>query len=130
MGEDDMKRQRDEQNRRKLEEHLARIRRSGGVPPQEEQAQQEAQEKAEFESKWAAWKKMFGGFGRVYEIRDIPAPADPNDDYRLLGVSPDAGAAELRRAFLARAKQAHPDAGGDPERFRQLMAAYDRVRKD
>ncbi len=42
----------------------------------------------------------------------------------VLGVSPAATPAELRRAFREAAKSAHPDAGGDPERFRQVVEAH------
>jgi hypothetical protein len=38
------------------------------------------------------------------------------DYYGELGVSPDASAAELRRAFRARARQLHPDLQGDDDR--------------
>ncbi|KAK7197815.1 DnaJ domain containing protein [Novymonas esmeraldas] len=36
--------------------------------------------------------------------------------------------AEIKSAFLSQAKSAHPDAGGDAERFRQLKDAYDALR--
>lgn len=43
---------------------------------------------------------------------------------QLMGVSETATAAEIRRAFRIRAKQAHPDRGGDAEQFRELVEAY------
>lgn len=43
----------------------------------------------------------------------------------LLGVRPAATAAEIRAAFRAKAKSAHPDrSGGEAEAFRRLVAAY------
>ena len=126
MSDEELERQRREQNRRKLDEYLAKVRKYGRVPT----AEDEEAEKEAFESKWEAWKRMFGGYGRVYEIREGAPPPDPNADYKLLGVDANASSAELRRAFLRKAKTAHPDAGGDPEQFRELMAAYERVRKE
>jgi len=47
----------------------------------------------------------------------------------VLGVSPMADDAELRRAYHAAAKRAHPDRpGGDAEAFRQVVGAYERLR--
>jgi len=46
----------------------------------------------------------------------------------LLGVSADASAAEIRRAYLDAAKASHPDTSGHgPERFVRVMAAYRRL---
>jgi curved DNA-binding protein CbpA len=39
--------------------------------------------------------------------------SDDQDPYRTLGVSPDASDAEIRRAFYARARHAHPDVVGE-----------------
>eukprot|EP01051_Picozoa_sp_SAG22_P012585 SAG22_NODE_1322_length_4755_cov_49.468428_1_plen_234_part_10 len=44
--------------------------------------------------------------------------------YLVLGVRPDAEAAEVRAAYRERAVGLHPDAGGDPERYARLQAAY------
>lgn len=47
--------------------------------------------------------------------------------YELLGVSSDAPAAEISRAYRRRARDLHPDASDDPaaeHRFRQLVEAY------
>lgn len=45
--------------------------------------------------------------------------------YDLLGVRRDATADEVRRAYRQAVKGAHPDAGGDAERFRRLGEARD-----
>jgi curved DNA-binding protein len=45
----------------------------------------------------------------------------------VLGVSAAATPAEIRRAFRAAAKRAHPDAGGDEGAFRQVVEAYNRL---
>jgi len=45
--------------------------------------------------------------------------------YEVLGVRPDASGAEIRRAYLAAARVAHPDtATGSEERMRDLNAAF------
>ena len=44
--------------------------------------------------------------------------------YEVLGVAPDASAAEVRAAYRAKARDHHPDAGGDAARMRQLNAAW------
>ena len=46
--------------------------------------------------------------------------------YVLLGVSPDADPDAIRRAFRARARQYHPDAGegSSSDRFREILTAY------
>ena len=41
-----------------------------------------------------------------------------------LGVSPDASADDVRKAYRRRAKRAHPDQGGDAEAFNTLTSAY------
>ncbi|GDY29233.1 J domain-containing protein [Gandjariella thermophila] len=50
------------------------------------------------------------------------------DYYELLGVERGASAAEIRSAYLARAKAAHPDVGGSTERFHLLQQAYQTLR--
>ena len=49
------------------------------------------------------------------------------DYYEVLGVARGADAAEVKRAFRARARELHPDVSSDPdaeERFRELADAY------
>ncbi|WP_254543131.1 J domain-containing protein [Halomarina pelagica] len=49
--------------------------------------------------------------------------------YRVLGVDADADADAIRRAYRERAKETHPDAGGDREAFKRVRWAYERVRE-
>jgi curved DNA-binding protein CbpA len=46
------------------------------------------------------------------------------DYYELLGIKPTAEIHEIRRAFILRAKQHHPDAGGSTETMQRLNSAY------
>lgn len=47
------------------------------------------------------------------------------DLYELLGVSRAADLAAIKAAFRRKAKDSHPDLGGDPEAFHLLKLAYD-----
>jgi len=49
-----------------------------------------------------------------------------NDCYKILGVSSDASAAEIKRAYRKKAKKLHPDMyGDDAEQFHILFTAYE-----
>lgn len=45
--------------------------------------------------------------------------------YETLNVSPSATDAEIKKAFRKLAKEHHPDAGGDEDKFREISEAYD-----
>src|SRR4026209_903343 len=49
------------------------------------------------------------------------------DYYDVLGVSPDAGAAEIKRAYRQLARRYHPDISGDERgvSFREVARAYE-----
>lgn len=46
------------------------------------------------------------------------------DPYELLGVSRDASPEEIKKAYRQLALREHPDKGGDPEKFKEIAAAY------
>lgn len=65
-----------------------------------------------------------------------PQPASPAEDTpedfaarRLLGVGPNATAAEIRGAYRSKMSQAHPDRGGSHNEAARLTAARDRLLK-
>jgi DnaJ-class molecular chaperone len=44
--------------------------------------------------------------------------------YEILGVAKDATAQQIKKAYRKRAAMHHPDTGGDPEKFKALVLAY------
>ena len=90
------------------------------------------------DARWAqAWSRV---------IRELPpwtsrqsaqprprqSPTTPRAEspslWKILGVTRDASAEELKAAYHQRALETHPDHGGDAEQFRALKAAYDKAR--
>ncbi|SJN23461.1 hypothetical protein FM125_04660 [Micrococcus lylae] len=55
------------------------------------------------------------------------AELGPQTAYEVLAVRPDVDAEQLRRAYRRAARRAHPDAGGSPEAFRRVSAAWELV---
>ena len=65
---------------------------------------------------------------RVSSHPDAPQLARA-EAHRVLGVTPGADPATVRRAYRERVKEVHPDNGGDEAAFRRVTAAYDRLRR-
>jgi DnaJ-like protein len=63
-------------------------------------------------------ERAFTGFAA------LPAPAGSNW-WEVLGISPRATQEEIRDAYRELARQNHPDAGGDHEKFIVIKAAYE-----
>lgn len=55
-------------------------------------------------------------------------PEPQGDAYGVLGVSPQASAAEIKAAYRSLVKRHHPDAGGDAQRIVALNAAWEQLR--
>jgi hypothetical protein len=53
---------------------------------------------------------------------------EDNDPYRCLGLSPGTPFAEVRARYRALAARHHPDLGGDAERMRRIIEAYETIR--
>jgi len=78
---------------------------------------------------------MFGGipfFGGMPGMHGMHGHGDEPDKevdttglYTVLGVPKTASEKEIRKAYMNLAKQAHPDKGGDAERFKQISKAYE-----
>lgn len=62
----------------------------------------------------------------------MAGPDQMSDLYGLLGVRPDAGEDEIKRAYRRKARELHPDAnGGDPKseaKFKEVSFAYEVLR--
>lgn len=70
--------------------------------------------------------------GRDWWRRDrdgIGARPTVAEAYETLGLEPGADLAAVRRAYRERAKETHPDLGGDPEAFIEVREAYERLRE-
>ena len=80
---------------------------------------------------WArAWSRVLRGErppARPGSRVARPARVTPPSAWALLGVTRDATLADVKAAFRARALATHPDHGGDPEEFRALYRAYERL---
>lgn len=46
------------------------------------------------------------------------------DYYSILGIPPDSSEEDIKKKFRELAKKYHPDRGGDPEKFKEIMEAY------
>ena len=65
---------------------------------------------------------MHGGMGgRGGPKKEV----DNSKYYDLIGVSKNATEAEIKKAYRKKALKEHPDKGGDPEKFKELTAAYE-----
>jgi hypothetical protein len=109
---------------------------SNGGAASREQALLEAQELAGrhltlIEDHWAlAWKRVLRGehspqppTARVARPR-APAPVSA---WALLGLTPGATLAELKRAYRQHALATHPDQGGEAEQFQRVQRAYEKL---
>jgi DnaJ-class molecular chaperone len=47
-----------------------------------------------------------------------------NELYEILGVSKDANASQIKKAYRKQAQMHHPDKGGDADKFKTLVVAY------
>lgn len=50
-----------------------------------------------------------------------------NQDYQTLGLKPGASMDDVKTAYRNLAKQHHPDKGGDPEKFKEINNAFERI---
>lgn len=63
----------------------------------------------------------------------VPSKNQDKEDYEqscaILGVEPTVSIEEIKSVFRAKVQFAHPDKGGDPERFKRIQKAYDYIMK-
>lgn len=66
-----------------------------------------------------------GGFPGMEEDDSQPQEVDNKKLYEVLGITQKATQDEVKKAFRKLAIQHHPDKGGDPEKFKEINAAYE-----
>jgi hypothetical protein len=78
----------------------------------------------------SAEKRASAAAGSPRAARDgVPTPSSNASLWVILGVAPDVGPEELKRAFRKRALEAHPDRGGTAAAFRELQRAYEEAQR-
>jgi hypothetical protein len=60
----------------------------------------------------------------------LAAPERQRDPFEVLGIRPDAPEEVMEAAYKGLAKVHHPDKGGDPEVFKEVQDAYERITKE
>ena len=78
--------------------------------------------------RWGASDMMERAFS-AFEALPAPGGAVTLSCWQILDLEPDASEMEIERAYRAKAKTAHPDAGGSREEWDQLRSAYDQARR-
>jgi hypothetical protein len=87
--------------------------------------------------RWSGWSNWGSGDredGTDGEHDDRAAPEDRGrgptveEAYETLDIEPGADLEAVREAYRERAKETHPDLGGDPEAFIRVREAYERLR--
>lgn len=84
---------------------------------------------------WArAWNRMLRGEApppppksRAERAKVRPGAEQAPSAWSVLGLSPGASLAEVKRAYRQRALLTHPDTGGDAAQFRALQHAYEKL---
>lgn len=61
--------------------------------------------------------------------RPRASPEAPVSAWSVLGLPPGSSLVELKRAYQKRALETHPDQGGDPDAFRAVQHAYEKLLK-
>lgn len=125
-------------NKRKLQEHLAKLKEgkadfskkdfASEYQAEDEAAPKEPPKPPPKPSGWEAWKRVHKS--RVHDLTGRSREQMAEEaDYELLEVRPGASKEEVKKSFNRLAKQFHPDLGGDPEIFQAMRAAHDRIVK-
>ena len=74
-------------------------------------------------------RRGLGGLAASHYLA-LAAPKFERDPYEVLGVRADAPLAVIEAVYKAQAKMTHPDAGGSEEAFKEVAAAWERIKSD
>lgn len=78
--------------------------------------------------RWGAKEMVDAAFRGFQSLPPGDGGGGPPEWWSVLGVERTAGDAQIDAAYRAKAKQRHPDAGGDDESFKLLGEAYRRAK--
>lgn len=67
----------------------------------------------------------FPGMGGMPGRGGPPKEVDNKKLYEVLGVEKDSSMDQIKKAYRKLAIKCHPDKGGDPEKFKEIQAAYE-----
>lgn len=71
----------------------------------------------------------FGGFPGGMHFEDHMSEESSREKdtklYDLLGLQPNCSSSDVKKAYRNLALKNHPDKGGDPEKFKDINAAYE-----
>jgi hypothetical protein len=113
------------------------------LSPEEREARKRERARASFSD--AAYKKRYDpkteGYGNSTDwakaagyrlgVGELAAPEAINADLVVLGLtSMPTDLASLRKAYRTASKQVHPDVGGSEEAFKEVGAAYERLKEN
>jgi hypothetical protein len=71
----------------------------------------------------APWPSAASSEPRAQRSRSEPAPA--GSIWATLGIASDATASDIKAAYRRRARETHPDHGGDAAAFQRVLQAYE-----
>lgn len=77
---------------------------------------------------WFVHEKYLESAKSLCSSTRLDATASTSDDYSILHLRRTAPMVIVEAAWRALAKIHHPDRGGDPEEFKRISAAYERIK--
>ncbi|MCG1003978.1 MULTISPECIES: J domain-containing protein [Halobacterium] len=116
----------------RLAELAYRKRRVSREQYEREQRQQTSQHQGRASGRSRERNRGRAGAGRGggRQTASGAASGPRREDYRVLGVEPGASSDAVRAAYREKARELHPDRGGDEDEFARVNEAYERLKDD
>ena len=82
--------------------------------------------RASFNGDPGHWRQAYS---ETMGLDEAKARVGDTAPWGILGIEPDSSLAAIRKAFRKLIMENHPDRGGDPEKARDIIAAYETVKE-